>query len=81
MINKLSEENKNEFEWEDYVLDFEIEILSLPDDIGIGSRAYVKENKQFYLLNSTRQWIKINLGKSYSVNRGTNQVVYNGGTI
>ena len=85
MINILSNSGKLCYGWKDYVVDFETDVANLPTNAAHGSRAFVIATSQYYMLNSLKTWVKINLatsgGSGGEEDPGVQNVIYNGGTV
>ena len=63
-----------------FILDTVADISNVnTSDLAVGSTIFVIANSAHYMLNSSKQWISVNLG-SGSGGGGTN-VEYNGGDI
>lgn len=58
-IFKKYQNNKNDYEYIEYVLDTAADVDDLPTDDAPGSNAMVVETGQIFMLNNQRQWIEI----------------------
>lgn len=72
----------------EYVVDIETDIAQVPTDAPAGSKCFVIENSVTYMLNHSRQWIKVNLssgGGSGGSGGGdapdSDKIVYEGGVV
>lgn len=64
-----------------YYADTYADILSIPlEDTAIGSTVFVIDTSTYYMLNSEKRWVSVNLGSSNSEGT-TGHVVYEGGGV
>ena len=70
-----------------YLLDMESDLQDIPlKNCGPGDKAFVIENSKWFMMNHSKQWVKVDLGSAGSGGSsgdgdGTQEVIYNGGLI
>lgn len=59
MINILSSGGKVSYNVNEYICDTADDIKDLPTGCSVGSTAFVITTKDVYMLNSSKEWVKI----------------------
>lgn len=89
MFNLVSTSGKTAYGVKEFVVDLETDIPSIDiSNCSFGSVVFVIENSKYFMLNSSKQWVKVELssgGGSSSGGSGDEdypqEVNYNGGLI
>lgn len=63
----------------DFIVDLETDVPALPVDCSVGSLAFVIDTSQYYMLNHSKQWIKVTLQSGGGTD--IESVIYNGGIV
>lgn len=87
MFNLISTSGKTAYGVKEFALDLESDLASI--DVSIcnpGSVAFIIENSKYYMLNSAKQWVTVQLasgggGGNSGGDDGPEEVIYNGGLI
>lgn len=59
MINKLSMNGKPVYGINEYICDTADDITNLPIDCASGSTAYIIDTGDVYILNGSKEWVKM----------------------
>lgn len=59
MISTIKINDKNVYEYREFVCDSVEEIQSLPRNILQGSNCFVIETSELYMLNGQQEWVKV----------------------
>ena len=77
----LSHAGKTTYGLKDYVVDKFDDIKTInTTDLATGSTAFVIETSEHYMLNSKKEWIKVNLGSSKN-DPDNYDIIYDGGIV
>jgi hypothetical protein len=87
MFNLISTSGKTAYGVKEFALDLESDLASI--DVSVcnpGSVAFIIENSKYYMLNSAKQWVTVQLasgggGGNSGGEDGPEEVIYNGGLI
>lgn len=59
MISKMSQSGHTAYGLVEFVIDSAADINYLPLDVPMGSVAFCIENSEVYMINGSREWVKI----------------------
>lgn len=87
MFNLVSTSGVPAYGVKEFALDLESDLASINvNDCSPGSVAFIIENSKYFMLNSNKKWIKVNLatgggGSSPDDDDPVEEIIYNGGLI
>jgi hypothetical protein len=64
MVTVVSNRGKINYGWKEFVLDSAADIVTLPTNCAIGSRAFVIADSTHFMLNSLGKWVEIQSGNN-----------------
>ena len=77
----LSHAGKTTYGLKDFVVDVFDDIKTInTTDLATGSTAFVIETSEHYMLNSKKEWVKVNLGSSRN-DPDNDDIIYDGGLV
>lgn len=87
MFNLISTSGKTAYGVKEFALDLESDLASIDiSNCNPGSVAFIIENSKYYMLNSAKQWVTVQLasgggGGNSGGGDEPEEVIYNGGLI
>ena len=85
MFNLISTSGKTAYGVKEFALDLESDLASIDvSDCNPGSVAFIIENSKYYMLNSSKKWVTVQLASGGGSGTGGDQpeeVIYNGGLL